>query len=754
MRKLAIIASSFSAAVFAANYLLPDSALIIIALALAILGAVLCLFAKKRPVRMAAAMLISAALGLALFSVHSSRTGAPAKALDGQTLALGATVLDYPVIYDDYCRVEVRFDGAASRLKAVLYADKHALDEITPGNTIQLTTRLHSADMRYGKEYDYYNSKGIYLTATAKSDIICTGCSFTPTVLASRIRHGIAGYVDELFPKDTRAFMRSVMLGDKGALYDDIQVYTDLTRAGFMHVAAVSGMHISFLVALLQFFLGKSRRGSIVCIALIWCFVLVTGANPSAVRAGFMQSALLVAPIVRRENDPVTSLSTVLALVLLVNPHAAASVSLQLSFGAMVGIYGFFDRINAALIAPVRNRRARRWLRNPISIAACSLSVMVVTVPLTAAHFGYVSVLSPLMNIAALWAVSLCFCGGFVVCALGAVWSVLGMAGAWCVSWAARYIFLAARLVSAVPFAVAYLDSNVMLIWLILCYAFFVGAAFTHLNAIKRLIYPLVLCAVTYAAALGVMTVDYSRGCGTLSVLDVGQGQSICVLSGRACVLVDCGGGAKTQRAGETAGAYLFMRGHTRVDALVLTHLHADHANGVQQLMELVDVGMILIPNEPNDDDALLSKLLDTAATHGTQVVYVARDMLLEADGISVALYAPGDEGDTNERCVMSRVSLGSFDMLITGDAPIKAENELVAEHDIADVEVYVVGHHGSKYSSGDALLESIGADTAIISVGYNTYGHPTNETLERLDEYGYNVYRTDQDGRVEISVR
>ena len=130
----------------------------------------------------------------------------------------------------------------------------------------------------------------------------------------------------------------------------------------------------------------------------------------------------------------------------------------------------------------------------------------------------------------------------------------------------------------------------------------------------------------------------------------------------------------------------------------MLTHLHADHANGVRQLMELVDVGVLILPAEPNDDDGLLAPILESAAAHNTAVVYVDRDMRLEADGITAELYAPADAGDANERCVMCRVSLGSFDMLITGDAPIAAERALIAEHDIRGVEVYVVGHHGSKY--------------------------------------------------------
>ena len=91
--------------------------------------------------------------------------------------------------------------------------------------------------------------------------------------------------------------------------------------------------------------------------------------------------------------------------------------------------------------------------------------------------------------------------------------------------------------------------------------------------------------------------------------------------------------------------------------------------------------------------------------------------------------------------------------MLVTGDESKTAELELIAGHEIRDIELLIAGHHGSRYASGGKFLESIGADTAVISVGYNTYGHPTNETLERLAAYGYNIYRTDLNGRIEIRV-
>jgi competence protein ComEC len=98
-------------------------------------------------------------------------------------------------------------------------------------------------------------------------------------------------------------------------------------------------------------------------------------------------------------------------------------------------------------------------------------------------------------------------------------------------------------------------------------------------------------------------------------------------------------------------------------------------------------------------------------------------------------------------------VSLGSYDMLVTGDSSKSAEREFLQRHPLEDLELLIVGHHGSRYASSGELLGSIGADTAVISVGYNNFGHPTYETLERLNAYGYTIYRTDLNGTIEFYI-
>ena len=233
----------------------------------------------------------------------------------------------------------------------------------------------------------------------------------------------------------------------------------------------------------------------------------------------------------------------------------------------------------------------------------------------------------------------------------------------------------------------------------------------------------------------------------------MGQGQCIAGMAGDKTLVIDCGGINDARNAGEEAGAYLRSRGRKQVDLLLLTHLHADHCNGVSRLMEMMPVKEILIPADLEDEDNLLDEIETAAERHGIEIEYLREDSLRFLGPIGLQLFAPSGNGDVNERCMCMLVSLGSYDMLITGDSSKTVERELLDRYQLHDIELLIVGHHGSRYASSGELLGSIGADTAIISVGYNNYGHPTYETLERLDAYGYGIYRTDLNGTVEVQV-
>ena len=753
MRKLAITAFAFSLAVFCAHYLLPLSALLWLAAALALLGALL--LTRKQKWLLG---LILAAFGLAAgflcYFVHAQGTILKAVNLDGETCEIRGRLLGYVQNYDGYSRVELSLEGdGLPHLNALLYADSDAFADAKPGDRITCTAKLRRADQRYGENYDRYLSRDVYLIANARTDLEICPVSVDLRTLPVVVSHLLAERVDLLFPEDTAPFMKSLMRGDRSDFYQDEGLYLAMSRSGFMHIVAVSGMHVAFLVGLIQLLLGRTRRSSILCLILVWFFVLVAGSSPSAVRAAVMQSFLLTAPLFQRENDPVTSLSAALALILVFNPFACASVSLQLSFAAMAGFLCFAEPLTASSSGLFSEAWAER-LRAPIATAASSLAVMVFTVPLSVLHFGSISILSPLTNILGLWAVSFCFCGGYLSCLLGVVLLPLGKLAAWLTAWLVRYLVLIAHGVSSISFATIYVKGALPVIWVILVYLLAACAAFSKLGTVKKIILPLALSCLSLALMLGATRQNYRSGLGVISVIDVGQGQCIAVMSGDRTVVIDCGGIYSSKNAGEQAGSYLLACGRDHVDVLILTHLHADHCNGVSMLLEMLPVEQLIMPRDVPDDDGLRDTIVASAEKHGTTIVYLSEDSELNCGEIHGELYAPGEQGNANERCLMACVSLGDYDMLVTGDSSKSQEQELLERHPLSDLELLIVGHHGSRYASSGELLGTIGADTAVISVGYNTYGHPTYETLERLRAYGYNIYRTDLNGTVEIRLR
>ena len=183
--------------------------------------------------------------------------------------------------------------------------------------------------------------------------------------------------------------MRALLLGDTTGIAKDPMLSSSLQTTGTSHIVAVSGMNIAFLMGFLSLFIKKKRMLTAVGIPVILLFMAVVGFMPPVVRAGIMQIFLLIAPVFKRENDPVTSLSASLMLILLFNPYAAVSAGLQLSFAATLGILLFSERIFTALDALLRARLFDRvHFSKPLRIIfgcfSTTIGALALTVPLTA----------------------------------------------------------------------------------------------------------------------------------------------------------------------------------------------------------------------------------------------------------------------------------------------------------------------------------------------------------------------------------
>ncbi len=745
MRKLAIFSCAFAAAV--ALYVWPLSPLAALLCGAAITAAVLVLCLLRVPqqkrIRIAACGLLA---GLVWSWGYQQRSILPRKALCGNGQTVTAQITDAPQRTSYGCRAEASCEGST----VLLYLDKE-YQSLSLGDRVTFVGDVVDASDISGDENLYFQARGISLLAFQKGNVTVQKAERTPLRLLPK-QAGIAvrERITALFPPQAEGFVRALVTGDKSGL--SYRTCNAFSVTGVAHMVAVSGMHVSLLVGLVQLiFRRRHRLTAGISIGVMLFFAAMLGFTPSVMRAVLMNSLLLLAPLFRRENDPATTLSFALLVILLLNPWAIADISLQLSFGAMAGIFLFSAPLYQALMRKAERTRvyrknlfAARVLGTMALSLAMTLGAMAFTTPLTAAAFETISLISPLSNVLVMFAVSAVFTGCVVAVVLGFVLFPLGQAAAWLLQWPIWLILRVISLLAKVPYAAVYSDSPYILVWLIAAYVLLAALFQTRkqkplrftLTVSLLLVVALVLCRFD-AKSIGV------------TAIDVGQGQSVLLQCEQVRVLVDCGGDSG-EADGELVARELLMRGELSLDALVLTHYDTDHICGMEQLLSRIEVQMLFLP-DISDDSGNREWVLRLAHNAGVPVYLVREDTYLDFQGGSFALYPPQNSNADNDGLVVL-MTAGDYHALVLGDMDRNAEQRLLTRCELPQLEVLVAAHHGSKYSTGEALLERIAPEIVIFSVGENTYGHPAQETLDRVAACDALIFRTDLDGDITVS--
>lgn len=757
IRKLCALSIGYCAAIFVSHYLLSGASLV----SLLLLALTMVLFAflfsglNRRRLLIAA---IAAAIGFTHYWLCSDFVINKCEVFAGKELTISARVTDYPDVRERCTLLNVRLTGDELPHVNALIADYSGAEQkLAPGDEISVKLKLRSVTERYGEETDSNTSKGILVYGYTSEGLTVTGrWQYSFLYFPKQIGNTLHSVIDSLFEADTAPFMKALLAGYKDDYYENDRLYSAMNMAGLAHVVAVSGMHVAFLVGVLQNIMGKNRRSSVLCIVLVWLFVVMVGSPPSAVRAGIMISLLLLAPLLERINDRATTLSFALLLILASNPFSAGSVALQLSFGAVAGMFLFsrplYEYLSSIIPAPKFASSAVNYI---VATLSSSLAVTVFTVPLMALHFGYVTLLAPVMNILCLWAISVLFTGGFAVCAAGLIFPAAGEFLASVISYLVRYIACVVEYAVKLPFTAVYMENTYVPIWLALSYLTFAVHLALRRRKKRSAFLPCALCAVMLLGVFALTERDMRNDTGTIGVMNVGNGQCIAMTEGENAVVIDCGSYGISENAGNMLSRYLHAGGHNTVDILMLTHLHSDHAQGAVRLMNLINVKMLILPDNAEDtnDSGVLEELVSTANDNGTRLVYITQDEDFTAGLLRLSIYESSELGSRSESGIMATVSIDDYDMLITGDVEMSVERELARKHDLSGTELLIVPHHGSRYSTSTQLLEAAAPELAVISTGYNSYVHPTQEVLDRLNSYGIEIMRTDELGRIIIHI-
>ncbi len=674
----------------------------------------------------------------------------------------------------------------------------------------------------------YLAQQNIDLVATLRApELIERIASPPPTIgtYLARARRRLRDEIDELFAgtPQVAGVLRAMLLGDRS--FVDRAEAVDFQKTGVFHVLVVAGLHVGAL-AFALYWVGRKLRLSRVwtmlfTLTMLAAYVAVVEQRAPVLRAAMMAAIVVLGGFFFRRLELLNSAAVAALILLAARPLALRDSSFQLTFvaiGCIAGLAlpwlentvqpyvralrGWRDVTRDGAYEPratqfrIDLRSLAQWLSaelpqrlgrrtgdvvvGGLSLAFRVWELLVVTLalqagmlPLMARDFHRIPLPAPLVNLAAVPLTGVVVPLGFLTLACGLILPVTGKVLAAPLAW------LTALLLHIVQWFAHFSRWSYRIpgppFWLIVLFF----AAAILLAAEMRLKHPLRrtmvwgLCISFIACAMTIAVYPFgerwTKGQLELTVLDVGQGDSLFVVSpGGKTLLID-GGGAfggfpgREEHNGvdpgeEAVSPYLWSRGFQKLDVVALTHAHQDHVGGLLAILENFQVARLWIGREVSSP--ALARLEELARRRKIPIEHELRGKSFRWDGVDgdflwpeIAPEEVAPSAKNNDSLVL-RLHYGGQTLLLPGDAEKQTEREILSENspERMHADVLKIGHHGSKNSTTPEFLAAVQPRLGIISAGEdNPYGHPNAELLERLENAGVRILRTDRDGAVRV---
>lgn len=588
-------------------------------------------------------------------------------------------------------------------------------------------------------------SRGVDFRGSVKSARLVRGTPANRRRGIDRARVWVRTRLDGHFSAATGGLLRALLLGDRSALSP--ATTRALRRSGLMHLVAVSGLHVGLLWfaaqgGLRRFGLHHPASGLLV-VLLPLGYGLAVGGRPSVVRAVAAVAIVAAGRSLGRDGKALNTLALLAAGAVVYRPVWVLDPSFQLSFAATAGILLFQRSIAGCIPLPAP-------VATPLAV---SLAAYTATAPIVAWHFGWLAPVGLWANVAAVPLCALILCGGAagVLCAgtvligAGSVWLTEGLA-----------LALEGLAVMAARIGPSFGVPRPTLLCILCYYACLLSPRLLPSARGKRWFWAgLALCAAWLHNGPPPPRPDGLE----VRVLDVGQAQAVGLIgSDGDLLLVDSAG---SRHPGFDPGERIVLplvrnRGHRRIDTLVLSHDHVDHAGGAGALVRDIEIGEIWIP--PGwQRSARFRDLVSQAVGAGTGVVQAEAGIAAQRGGLRVEVLWPGRRmaAGGNEASLVLRVDDGRASVLLPGDIDSAVEARLLDGGGKVEAGALVLAHHGSRTGSSLRFVRHVAPRLAVVSSGRdNRFGHPHAETLRRLRHLRIPLWRTDREGTIRLHGR
>ena len=538
---------------------------------------------------------------------------------------------------------------------------------------------------------------------------------------------------------DDSAVVMGLLFGETSGIDDDI--IETFRRGGTAHVLAVSGLHLGLLYSFLCRFKRKKRSipADIAIVLALSAYTALAGFTASVVRACLMIFIHIAGNHLNRRYDLISSTCVSMIIILAVNPMQIYSAGFQMSFLAVITL---------GVMIPLIQKKIK-------GILLPMIAVQTGMVPYTMYVFNYVSLTSVISNIPVYFIAAAMIPAGISViafCWLPVIAKPAAMITGLFVKlllWCNDFTYMG----GVFTFDVA--SPSVIFLAVYYIFIFYMCSEAGQIALIRRnykKIAAVFAAAVICGAGCSVYLSDGFEKTDMVFV-DVGQGDCLHIKAGGKNLLIDGGGSFNYNVGKSTLKPYLLKNGVTKIDMAIATHLHTDHYQGLKELSQTYRIKKLGVYEANSVNENHLKKEFKT-----DEILYLAAgDVINMGRNVSVEVLSPDrgnplDEKDENKNSLVLRVNVKGSSVLMTGDIDEKGEKTLIADTDIK-ADILKIAHHGSRYSSCEKFIAVAAPKIAVIQVGKNTYGHPSEEVIKRLEEHKITVLRNDEQGAVGIRV-
>jgi competence protein ComEC len=568
------------------------------------------------------------------------------------------------------------------------------------------------------------------------------------------VRNKIKKIIEQTLQEPYNYLLLGMLLGEKNLISPEIKEI--FTEAGIMHILAVSGLNVGIIAAALFIFLNflklpKKLKLTILILFLI-IYASITGYQPSILRATIMFLLLIGGKLINRNRNLFLSLFLAAFLILLLNPLVLYDAGFLLSFTVT------FFLIYLSPILQEQFSKVLVWIKDPLSI---SIASWIGIFPLSAYFFNKVSIISIVVNIFIVPLTGIATILGFITFFIGLVSIPLAYIIANINFFVLKMIILISKYFSLLPFSFIYTAQPSIFV-IFLYYIMIFLAIEIYYKKIFRPKMKIKATILILSTVLVVIIVQVFSPLDNLKVnfINVGEGDCILIEAPKKYNILIDGGGTPLSTfdvGGKVVIPYLRRIGINKINLLILTHPHLDHLEGLLAVLRefkvdmVLDSGLICAVSEYREFISIIKEknIPYHQAKVGDNFVFSKNLEMLLLNPIYISnLY---NESDFNNASIVVKLFYKNTDFLFTGDIENTTEKNLLMWQNILKSDVLKIAHHGSSNSSSLEFLEKVNPLIAVIPVGKNNFGHPSEKIIERLKDKNIPVYRTDQNGTVII---